>query len=194
MYLYFYSSFKCSHLQFALQREPECEYVEFADSCYNIYQIWYFFEYNIITTPTKEKNIRHDITIQQKWCRNKTTFRVMSKMDCESTTQKTRDVGPMSIRCWSSVFDAGPTTNRHRANVSCLLGIELVEMVGNSWPSASHVFPADTRRRPNAGLTLAHRLRRCPALNQHRVSAWCFPGSHTHITWGVIHACDKSLH
>ena len=60
MYLYFYSSFKCSHLQFALQREPECEYVEFADSCYNIYQIWYFFEYNIITTPTKEKT--YDMT------------------------------------------------------------------------------------------------------------------------------------
>ena len=30
-------------------------------------------------------------------------------------------VGPMLIQCWSTVYDAGPTLDQHRANVLCLL-------------------------------------------------------------------------
>ena len=37
-------------------------------------------------------------------------------------SQQTRDVDPMLIQCWSSVYDAGPPLNQHRVNVSCLLG------------------------------------------------------------------------
>ena len=39
-----------------------------------------------------------------------------------SVTQPKRDVDPMSIYCWSTVCDAGPTLNKHLASISCVLG------------------------------------------------------------------------
>ena len=36
--------------------------------------------------------------------------------------QQTRYVGPVLVWCWPTVYDAGPTSNQHRSNVSCLLG------------------------------------------------------------------------
>ena len=38
------------------------------------------------------------------------------------STELTRYVKPMPIKCWAAVSDVGPTLNRHWFNVSCLLG------------------------------------------------------------------------
>ena len=37
--------------------------------------------------------------------------------------QRTRDVYPMMVQCWPTVYDAGPTLNQHWFNVTCLLGM-----------------------------------------------------------------------
>ena len=37
-------------------------------------------------------------------------------------THLAQNVGPMLIQCWSTVYDAGPTLDQHRASVLCLLG------------------------------------------------------------------------
>ena len=37
-------------------------------------------------------------------------------------TQQARDVKPMLLLGWSSVYDAGTTLNQHWFNVSCVLG------------------------------------------------------------------------
>ena len=37
-------------------------------------------------------------------------------------SQQTRDIVPMLVQCWSTVYDAGPTLNQQWDNVSCLLG------------------------------------------------------------------------
>ena len=36
--------------------------------------------------------------------------------------QQTRYIDFMLVQCWATVFDAVPTLNRNRINVSCLLG------------------------------------------------------------------------
>ena len=38
------------------------------------------------------------------------------------TTQQTRDIEPVLVKCGVIVFDAGPTLNQHSLNASCLLG------------------------------------------------------------------------
>ena len=40
----------------------------------------------------------------------------------ERGSQQTRDVDPMLLWCWATVFDAGPTSHQHWINVPCLLG------------------------------------------------------------------------
>ena len=35
--------------------------------------------------------------------------------------QQTRDIEPLLVQCWASVYDAGPTLNQQWLNVSCLL-------------------------------------------------------------------------
>ena len=45
------------------------------------------------------------------------------------SSQQTRDVHPVLIQCWSSVFDAGPTLNQHWMKVLCLLGCVLEDCV-----------------------------------------------------------------
>ena len=37
-------------------------------------------------------------------------------------SQQTRYTNSMSVQCWSTVHDAGPTSDHHRVDVSCLLG------------------------------------------------------------------------
>ena len=37
-------------------------------------------------------------------------------------TQQSWDICPMLVWCWATVFDAGPTSNQHWVNVSCLIG------------------------------------------------------------------------
>ena len=37
-------------------------------------------------------------------------------------TQQIRDVDPMFVQCWATVYDAGPTLIQHRVNASYLLG------------------------------------------------------------------------
>ena len=64
------------------------------------------------------------------------------------TTQKTRD-----NQCWINTGPVSQTVGQHRSNidlnVSCLVG----------------ALPANTRHWTNAGLMLAHRLRRRPNIN-----------------------------
>ena len=36
--------------------------------------------------------------------------------------RQTRDIEPLFVQCWSSVYDAGPTLNQQWLNGSCLLG------------------------------------------------------------------------
>ena len=38
-------------------------------------------------------------------------------------SQQTRDIIPMLVQCWFTVYDAGPTLNQQWDNVSCLLGL-----------------------------------------------------------------------
>ena len=38
------------------------------------------------------------------------------------TVQQTRDIDPMLVQCWSTVYDAGPTLGQHWVDVSRLLG------------------------------------------------------------------------
>ena len=38
-----------------------------------------------------------------------------------SIPYQTRNVEPMLVQCWSTVYDAGPTMNQHRLNVSLLV-------------------------------------------------------------------------
>ena len=40
-----------------------------------------------------------------------------------TASQQTRDIVPMLVQCWFTVYDAGPTLNRQWDNVSCLLGL-----------------------------------------------------------------------
>ena len=40
-------------------------------------------------------------------------------------SQQTRDIVPLLVQCWSTVYDAGPTLNQQLDNVSCLLGYEM---------------------------------------------------------------------
>ena len=43
---------------------------------------------------------------------------------CETlvNTPSKHDVDPMLVQCWPTICDAGPTSNQHRLNASCLLG------------------------------------------------------------------------
>ena len=41
-------------------------------------------------------------------------------------SQPLRDVQPMLFQCWSTVFNAGPTLNRHWLNILCLMGRDLL--------------------------------------------------------------------
>ena len=43
-------------------------------------------------------------------------------MGIHHPTQQTRDIEPLLVQCWSTVYDAGPTLNQQWLNVSCLLG------------------------------------------------------------------------
>ena len=38
-------------------------------------------------------------------------------------SQQTRDIVPILVQCWFTVYDAGPTLNQQWDNVSCLLGL-----------------------------------------------------------------------
>ena len=38
-----------------------------------------------------------------------------------SVDQQTQEIDPMLVRCWSTVYDAGPTLNKHWVNLLCLL-------------------------------------------------------------------------
>ena len=49
---------------------------------------------------------------------------VVSSVPC-TLSQQTRDFDPMLFQCWPTVYDAGPTLNKHWANVSCLLGYHM---------------------------------------------------------------------
>ena len=42
--------------------------------------------------------------------------------------QQTRDIVPMLVQCWFTVYDAGPTLNQQRDNVSCLLGDLIIQV------------------------------------------------------------------
>ena len=43
---------------------------------------------------------------------------------CETlvNTPSKHDVNPMSVQCWPTICDTGPTSNQHWFNASCLLG------------------------------------------------------------------------
>ena len=53
----------------------------------------------------------------------------------------TRDVDPMLGYCWPTVCDAGPVSNQHWFNTSCLLGLSLSVCAVVS-PSSIHFSPA----------------------------------------------------
>ena len=38
------------------------------------------------------------------------------------SSQQTRHIAPMSVYCWSTVYDAGPPVTQHWVTVSCFLG------------------------------------------------------------------------
>ena len=40
----------------------------------------------------------------------------------EMSSQQTRDLHPMLVQCWPTVYDVGPTLKQHWMSVSCLLG------------------------------------------------------------------------
>ena len=46
------------------------------------------------------------------------------------SSQQTRNIQPMLLQCWPIVFDADPTLYRHWLNVSCLLGCDLLQILG----------------------------------------------------------------
>ena len=50
-------------------------------------------------------------------------------VNCSSfliASQQTRDIEPLLVQCWSTVYDAGPTLNQQWLNVSCLLGWQVI--------------------------------------------------------------------
>ena len=50
-------------------------------------------------------------------------------MACQHS-QRTQDVGPMLVQFWPTVCDAGPASNQHWFNASCLLGCGLAVLTG----------------------------------------------------------------
>ena len=50
--------------------------------------------------------------------------------DCKKS-QRTQDVESMLVYRWSTVCDAGPTVNKHRFTVLCLLWINIITLLGN---------------------------------------------------------------
>ena len=47
---------------------------------------------------------------------------VITKKICFCHEKQTQYIDSMLVQCWATVFDAIPTLNQHRFNVSCLLG------------------------------------------------------------------------
>ena len=54
-------------------------------------------------------------------CKHCSVWRYNSKTG--KTTQQTRDIHPVLVKCWDSVADRGPTLYQHWVNVSCLVGM-----------------------------------------------------------------------
>ena len=48
----------------------------------------------------------------------------MCETQCGS--QQARDVDPMLVQCWPTVCNAGPASNQHWFNASCLLGLRSI--------------------------------------------------------------------
>ena len=49
--------------------------------------------------------------------------------DSKVHPQQTEDVHPILVYCWCSVYNAGPTINRHWVNVLCLFGLLLTYFI-----------------------------------------------------------------
>ena len=95
-------------------------------------------------------------------------------------TRQTRDVDPVLVRWWSTVYDAGPTLPPHWVNIPCLLGILwqvdiLVSSCATPWnlpPVIDPVtgtrgggWPTNTRYWNNNALMLCQRRRRWHNIN-----------------------------
>ena len=74
--------------------------------------------------------------------------------------QKTRHIYPLFDQCWPNVVDGGQTLVKHWVDVSCLLGLTFISL--QRFLSCRR---SNTRLRLNAGLMLAHRLRRWPSIS-----------------------------
>ena len=82
-------------------------------------------------------------------------------------SQQTRDVQPMLVQCWPTVFDAGPTLFQHWVNVSC----------SRRWPN---IVPTLAERLLLAGLTAN--------LSSFLPSHWC-----RLFMWFCLHMCKQLL-
>ena len=58
-------------------------------------------------------------------------------------TQLTRRIDPMLAQCLPTVYDAGPTLDRHWVYVSCFLG----RRDPDRWKTQRSIWPANTRPR-----------------------------------------------
>ena len=59
------------------------------------------------------------------------------------TTGRLQDVYPFLIQCWPTVFDAGPTLNQHRVNLSCVLGYHITLLYLQSQRSPFLPYPLE---------------------------------------------------
>ena len=48
-----------------------------------------------------------------------TQFKITFPHFTAGASQQTQDIEPIMVWCWPNVYDAGPTSNQHRFNVSC---------------------------------------------------------------------------
>ena len=71
-------------------------------------------------------------------------------------SQQTRDVEPLSVQCWASVVDGGPTLNQQWLNVSSLLGWANIWLGVSCYLGYAHRL-TPYRLWPGIGITLCGR-------------------------------------
>ena len=94
-----------------------------------------------------------------------------------SAFQQTRDIVPMLVQCWSTVYDAGPTLNQQWNNVSCLLGLMCLTRLFHVWRKWTSYAISASRQTRHIETMLGQLSRRWPSIEPALLQCALFAGT-----------------
>ena len=93
-------------------------------------------------------------------------------------SQQTRDIVPMLVQCWFTVYDAGPTLNQQWDNVSCLLGLmSLPRLFVSHMEEVNDLCISASRKTRHIEALLGQLSRRWPSIEPALVQCAFFAGT-----------------